>query len=98
MSVLIEENMTKVAESVKPDAKKRVLIPKSAFKAGVTYHIYTNRFGQIVLDPQVTIPASELWVFQNKEVLASIDKGVKEAADGQTIERGSFAKHVKDES
>ena len=82
---------------VKPDAKKRVLIPKAAFKAGITYHIYTNRFGQIVLDPQVTIPASELWVFQNRDILASIDKGMKESESGQTEDRGSFAEHIKDE-
>ncbi len=98
MTILIEENMTKVAESVKPDAKKRVVIPKAVFKAGITYHIYINRFGQIVLDPQVTIPAAELWVFQNKNVLASIDKGMKESSKRQTVERGSFAKNVKDES
>tara|TARA_Y100000310_G_scaffold144390_1_gene143654 strand:+ start:26723 stop:26857 length:135 start_codon:yes stop_codon:yes gene_type:complete len=40
--------------------------------------------GQIILDQQVTIPASELWVFENKGILASID-------------RGSFAKYVKNE-
>ena len=54
-----------VAASVKPDAKKRVVLPKALVEEGITYHIYTNKFGQIVLDPQVTIPASELWLFKN---------------------------------
>jgi len=48
---------------------------------------------RIILDPQVTIPASELWVFENKDILASIDKGM---AEERTMNLGSFAKYVKD--
>jgi hypothetical protein len=50
---------------------------------GVTYHIYTNKFGQIVLDPQVTIPASELWLFNNPVALASVKRGLADAAQGK---------------
>ncbi|MBA7573319.1 hypothetical protein ES708_15115 [subsurface metagenome] len=71
-------------------------MPKVLVREDITYHIYTNSFGQIVLDPQVTIPASELWLFENKEVLASIDKGMAESVNGQVMKRGSFAKYVKD--
>jgi len=81
---------------VKPDAKKRVVLPKVLVGEGITYHIYVNSVGQIVLDPQVTIPASELWLFENKEALASIDRGMAESMNGQVIKRGSFAKYVKD--
>ena len=98
VNIIKGEDLTRIAESVKPDNKKRVLLPKSLVKEGITYHIYTNSSGQIILDPQVTIPASELWVFENKDVLASIDKGMIESVNGQVIKRGSFAKYVKDES
>jgi hypothetical protein len=37
-----------------------------------------------------------LWVFENKDILASIDRGIRESLDGKTINRGSFAKHVND--
>ena len=99
MSIIIKDNeWTKVAESKKPDTKQRVILPKIAVGENVSYHIYTNSIGQIILDPQVTIPASELWVFKDKNVLASIDKGMKESTNGQVVRRGSFAKYVKNAS
>jgi hypothetical protein len=42
-----------------------------------------NSFGQIVLDPQVTIPASELWLFNNPAALASVQRGLADAAQGK---------------
>ena len=96
VTIIKDEKLTRVAESVKPDAKKRVVLPKGLVREGVTYHIYGNSLGQIVLDPQVTIPASELWLFENREALASIDRGVAESFKGQVIKRDSFAKYVKD--
>ena len=98
-SIIKDKNLTivaegtRVAEGVKPDKKKRVVLPQALVSEGITYHIYGNRLGQIILDPQVTIPASELWVFENKDILASIDKGM---AEEQAINLGSFAKYAKD--
>ena len=94
-TILKDNNYIIVAEGVKPDYKKRVVLPAILVQKGVTYHIYHNRMGQIILDPQVTIPASELWLFENKKILAMIDKGM---AEKRLINRGSFAKYVKDAS
>ena len=97
MAIILRDNeLIKVADSVKPDAKKRVLLPKSITVEDITYHIYINSVGQIILDPQVTIPASELWVFKNNDILESIDRGMAESVDGQGTRRGSYAKYVKD--
>ena len=93
MVTLREADLTKVAEGVKPDRKNRVHLPKVLAREGVTYHIYRSSTGQIVLDPQVTIPASELWLFENKDPLALVDRGMLEE---QVINLGSFAKYVKD--
>jgi hypothetical protein len=68
---------------VKPDAKKRVVLPKSVVGEGITYHIYSNSDGQIVLDPQVTIPASELWLLNNPDAIASVRRGLSDAAQGR---------------
>ena len=83
---------------VKPDNKRRVLLPKELVDKDSMFHIYTNDMGQIILDPQATIPASELWVFQNKNILASLDKSMAQSKKGQTINRGSFAKYVTNEA
>ena len=72
-----------IADSVKPDAKKRVVLPKVLNEPGVTYRVYSNSIGQIILDPQVSIPASELWLYKNPEALASFKRGLEEAAEGK---------------
>jgi hypothetical protein len=81
--VIKDTDFQRVAEGVKPDAKKRVVLPKAQVREGITYHIYTNSLGQIVLDPQVTIPASEAWLFNNPEAIASVRRGLNDAAQGK---------------
>ena len=83
MIVIRDKELKRVAESVKPDAKKRVVLPKGLVTEGITYHIYSNNDGQIVLDPQVTIPASEAWLFNNPDALASVRRGLSDAAQGR---------------
>lgn len=95
-TIIRDENLTIIAKSVKPDPKRRLHLPKVLETDGITYHIYCNRLGQIILDPQVTIPASELWLFEDKEALATVDRGMAESMNGQVIDRGSFAKYAKD--
>ena len=83
-SMIIKDmDFQRIAASVKPDAKKRVVLPKIQMLEGVTYHIYSNNLGQIVLDPQVTIPASEVWLFNNPDALASVRRGLSDAAQGR---------------
>ena len=81
VTIIKSTDFKRVAESVKPDAKKRVVLPK--VREGITYHIYSNSLGQIILDPQVTIPASEVWLFNNPDALASVQRGLSDAAQGR---------------
>jgi len=82
-TIIKNTDFTDVAKGVKPDPKRRVGLPKALVKEGVIYHIYVNSDGQIVLDPQVTIPASEAWVFNNPAVLALVRQGLSDAAEGR---------------
>lgn len=81
--IIKNSNFQKVASSVKPDAKNRVLLKKDLIREDTTYHIYVNRLGQIVLDPQVAIPACEAWLFNNPEAIASVRRGLNDAAQGK---------------
>ncbi|MCX6002757.1 MAG: hypothetical protein NTY79_09575 [Chloroflexi bacterium] len=81
--VIKDQVFEKIADSVKPDTKKRVVLQHVQIKEGVTYHIYQNSLGQIVLDPQVTISASEAWLFNNPEALMSVRRGLVDAAEGR---------------
>jgi hypothetical protein len=78
-----DKDLTRVAEGVKPDPRRRVVLPKALVGEGITYHIYHNSLGQIILDPQVSIPASEAWLFNNPDALALVRQGLSDAAQGR---------------
>jgi len=84
-----------IAEFAQPDAKKRLSLGEAAGGARA-YNIYRNTFGQIVLDPVKTVPASETWLYENPAALATVKQGLRESAEGKSIYRGSFRKHAKD--
>lgn len=82
-TIIKDEKLTRIPGSVKPDSKKRVVLPSFLVGEDITYHIYSNSVGQIVLDPQVTVPASEAWLFKNPDAIASVRRGLAEAAQGK---------------
>jgi hypothetical protein len=82
-TIIRDADFEKIADSVKPDAKRRVVLQKIRIEEGVSYRIYRNRIGQILLDPQVAVPASEVWLFHNPKALASVRRGIADAAKGK---------------
>ena len=81
--IIKNDNFREIAKGVKPDAKKRVILSKAPVAEGVTYHVYCNEIGQIVLDPHISIPASEVWLYKNREAVEAVEAGLKEAAKGK---------------
>ncbi len=79
--ILKDDEFEIVAESAKPDAKKRIVLPRT--RAGVTYHIYANKLGQLILDPQVTIPASEAWFWEDAENVESFRRAIADVKSGR---------------
>jgi hypothetical protein len=94
-----EKALVLIARDVRPDAKKRVTLGKalSDLDENVRFDVYRNESGQIVLDPQVSIPASEAWLYRNPEALAAVRQGLQEAAEGKTVYLGSFASYADEE-
>jgi hypothetical protein len=84
-----------ITEFVQPDAKKRLSLGAAMTGAGA-FNLYRNALGQIVLDPVKTIPASEAWLFENPQALASVKRGLKESAEGKLHNLGSFARYAKE--
>ena len=48
-----------------------------------SFKIYSNGDGDLLLRPEVTIPAREAWIYQNPDVIKSIKKGIKELEEGK---------------
>ena len=83
-----------ITEFAQPDAKKRLSLGE-ALAGATAYNIYRNPLGQLILDPVKAVPASEMWLYENAQALASVKQGLRESAEGKTIDRGSFARHAR---
>lgn len=84
-----------VSEFAQPDSKKRLSLGE-ALSGATAYNIYRNPLGQIILDPVKAVPASEMWLYENPEALASVKRGLRESAEGKAIHRSSFARHGRE--
>lgn len=45
----------------------------------------------------IQIPPDEAWLYRNPEALASVLRGLQEAAEGKTAFLGSFAQYADEE-
>jgi len=79
---------------LRPDSKGRITLGKLA--EGVSsYRARRQADGKIILEPFVEIPAEERWLWDNKEALKSVIKGIEDAKAGRLVSRGSFKKYLK---
>ena len=63
----------------------------------IRFDVYRNPEEQLILDPQVSIPASEAWLYRKPKALASVRQGLQDAAEGKVVSIGSFAEYVDEE-
>ena len=96
--LLKEQNFEPVTE-VRPDSKHRVSLGKvEVTKTTTAYRIYVNSAGQIILDPQVSIPASEAWIYKNEKVIGAIRSGLQAAKEGKIKKaREDYSKYLDKE-
>jgi len=94
-----ESSLVLIARDVRPDAKKRVTLGKALDGLDVDIHfdVYRKENGQILLDPQISVPASEAWLYRNPEAIRAVRQGIQEAAEGKAVFAGSFASYVDEE-
>jgi hypothetical protein len=52
-------------------------------KGSKRVRLYKNKRGEVLVQPVVEIPASEIWLFQDKEALENVKKGLKDAGEGR---------------
>src|SRR5271157_1662489 len=94
-AVIKDTDFQLVSEFAQPDAKKRLSLG-AALRDATAYNIYRNPLGQLILDPVKTIPASEMWLYENPQALASVKQGLRESVEKEGIDRGSFAKFARE--
>ncbi len=86
--------------TVRPDNKGRITLGKLA-KGISSFRVTPDKSGGIYLKPYVEIPANiperERWVYENPEILASLERGIQQIRDGDTHYLGDFSKCLDDE-
>lgn len=87
-----------IARDVRPDSRNRISLgPVLKSFEGASFNVYLEKPDRIVLEPHVSIPASEAWLFKNRAALETLRRGFEDAAAGRTRSLGSFAKYAGDD-
>ncbi len=81
-----------VKDVVRPDSRGRLTLGQMA--RAKSYRVMVNDAGQILLDPVVSIPEREVWLWQNPDALASVQRGIQHSAAGETHDLGSFTQYA----
>jgi hypothetical protein len=62
------------------------------------FSVSVNEMGQVLLSPEVKVPAHELWLYKNPEALALLLKGLSQVGHREKLkDLGSFEKYADDE-
>jgi hypothetical protein len=87
-----EQDFRVVKEVTQSDSRGRLTLGQVV--KGKSYRVMINDEGQILLDPVMSIPERELWLWQNANVLASVQRGIKQASTEQGRDLGDFSQYV----
>lgn len=88
--------MSSTLKKVRPDSKGRIFLGTLLTKDVSSYTVIKDN-GRIILEPNIEIPAKEKWLWENKEALQQVSRGLKDSAESRTKFRGKFSKYVDDQ-
>lgn len=95
--VLKDVEFEEVTET-RVDAKHRVALGKILSGPVASFRVYRNAHGQIMLDPMVSVPAHEVWLFKNKRASQLVQRGWEDAKQGRLVKaKEDYSKHVRGE-
>lgn len=93
--ILKDTDFEEIAES-RMDSKHRVALGRRVPAQVTSFRVYRNAHGQIVLDPLVSIPAHEAWLFKNRRASALVQRGLEDARKGRLVKpKEDFSKHAQ---
>ena len=82
---------------LRPDAKGRICL--GTLSRGISGYkaVMDKNTMEITLKPYAEIPFSEKWLFNNKEALESVKRGLRDSSENNTTYQGSFAKYAEED-
>jgi len=79
---------------LRPDSKGRICLGPLA-KGISSYKVVLNEnTKEITLKPYTELALPEQWLFENKQALNQVKRGLQQSADKKVVYKGSFAKHI----
>ena len=100
---MIKQEILKDAEfdeitEARVDSKHRVSLGRTIPAQVMSFKVYRNTHGQIILDPMVSLPAHEVWLFKNKRASALVRQGLEDAKQGRLVKpKEDFSRYLKGE-
>ncbi len=92
---VVKDNHFEEISEARVDSKNRITLGRKNSSKARIYKVYKNLLGQLVLDPQVTIPAHEQWLFKNKKARDMVLRGLDDARNKRFSDRNEdFSKYL----
>jgi hypothetical protein len=90
-------------DSVASDERGRIGLGKAIKAVSETlnvspasYEVYVDAEGRILLEPLVSIPAREAWLYKNPTAMSMLRAGLESAAQGKIVTNGPQFKEFAD--
>jgi hypothetical protein len=82
---------------LRPDSKGRITLGKMAEGVSGYKTIYDKTTHRVILEPYIEIPLQEKWLYENKEAIKRVRKGLQESSEGNLQDLGNFSKFIEEE-
>ena len=97
LEILKDADFEEISEA-RVDSKHRITLGRTIPSRVTSFRVYRNTHGQVILDPMVSMPAHETWLFKNKRASAMVQQGLEDARRGRLVKtKEDYSKHVKSE-
>ncbi len=95
--ILKDAEFEEMAET-RLDAKHRLTLGRVVPGQVTSFRVYRNAHGQVILDPMVSVPAHEAWLFKNPRAAALVRRGLEDVKHGRLVKaKEDFSKYVADD-
>lgn len=80
----------KLVKTVRPDSKGRITLG-NLLRGVTSVRVTVDDEERIILEPFTEVPKREAWLYENPESLERVRNGIRQAAEGNVREVGSFS-------
>jgi hypothetical protein len=93
---LLRDAEFEAVTQVRLDAKHRLTLGRLIQGQVTSVMVYRNAHGQLILDPLVSIPAHEAWLFKNRRASTLVHQGLEDARQGRLVtSKEDFSKALR---